>query len=132
MFPAVLIIPAVVGWLRWQAEQQAAGPGDGPLLFVVANIVILSAFVWWNAASLERMDRDRRRAERRLGVQYAATPVLAESPRLEDAVPRGLAGDLRRPGLDGGRDVVGRPPGRPVRCGDIWHAPSSRVEEFAA
>ena len=60
----------------------------GLSLFVLANIVIFTALIWWNAASLDRMDRERRRAERRLGIQYTATRVLAESPRLDDAVPR--------------------------------------------
>ena len=84
----------------------------GLSLFVVANIVILTALVWWNAASLDRMDRDRRRAERRLGVQYAATRVLAESPRLEDAVHGVLQAICDGLGWTAGVDVVGRPAGR--------------------
>ena len=50
----------------------------GLSLFVLSNIVILTVLIWWNAASLNRMDRGRRRAERRLGIQYTATRVLAE------------------------------------------------------
>src|SRR5262249_10297095 len=81
LLPAVILIPAVVGWLRWLALREGLlDQVMGLSLFVVANIVILTSLVWWNAASLDRMDRERRRAERRLGVQYAATRVLAESP----------------------------------------------------
>ena len=97
------------------ARPSSGGCSDqvmGMSLFVLANIVIFTALIWWNAASLDRMDRERRRAERRLGVQYTASRVLAESPRLDDAVPAILRGDLREPGLVGGGPVAGRPAGR--------------------
>ena len=64
LLPAAIVIPAVLGWLRWLGLR--AGMLDqvmGLSLFVVANIVIFTALIWWNAASLERMDRERRRAE---------------------------------------------------------------------
>ena len=84
----------------------------GLSLFVLANIVLFTALIWWNAASLDRMDRERRRAERRLGVQYTASLALAGSPRLDDAVPELLRGDLREPGLVKWAPVAGRPAGR--------------------
>jgi two-component system sensor histidine kinase/response regulator len=64
LLPAAIVIPAVLGWLRWLSLR--AGILDqvvGLSLFVVANIVIFTALIWWNAASLERMDRERGRAE---------------------------------------------------------------------
>ena len=132
MFPAVLIIPAAVGWLRWQAEQHGLlDQVMGLSLSVVANIIILSAFVWWNAVSLDRMDRDRRRAERRLGMQYAATRVLAESPRLEDAAHGVLQAICDGLGWTAGAIWWVNRQAALLRCGDIWHAPSARVEEFA-
>ena len=72
LLPAVILIPALVGWVGWLGRQQ--GMLDrvmGLSLFVLTNIVILTALIWWNAASLNRMDRGRRRTERRLGIQYA-------------------------------------------------------------
>ena len=113
LLPAVILIPALVGWLGWLGRQQ--GMLDqvmGLSLFVVANIVILTALIWWNAASLNRMDRERRRAERRLQdpVHGDARPGGIARARRRRA--RDLAGDLRRPGLDGGCPVVGRPAGR--------------------
>ena len=64
LLPSVIVIPAVVGWLRWIGQREGLlDQVMGLSLFVVANIVILTALIWWNAASLERMDRERRRAE---------------------------------------------------------------------
>src|SRR4051794_14891279 len=69
LLPAAIVIPAAVGWAGWLLVQRGgvADPVMGLSLFVVANIVIFTALIWWNAASLNRMDRKRRRAERRPG-----------------------------------------------------------------
>ena len=87
MFPAVLIIPAAVGWLRWQAEQHGLlDEVMGLSLSVVANIVILSAFVWWNAVSLTGWTAIGAGRSVAWGCSTRRRGVLAESPRLEDAV----------------------------------------------
>ncbi|MGE3820793.1 MAG: PAS domain S-box protein, partial [Isosphaeraceae bacterium] len=133
LLPAVIAIPAAVGWVRWNAQQ--AGYLDqvmGLSLYVLSNIVIFTVLIWWNAASLNRMDRKRRRAERRLGVQYTATRVLAESPRLEDALPQVLRAIC---------DSLGWPVGAvwrmdlrigALRCEVQWHSPLARLDEFVA
>ena len=58
LLPAAILIPAVVGWASRLAQQQ--GISDqviGMSVFVLANIVLFTALIWWNAASLERMDQ---------------------------------------------------------------------------
>ena len=114
LLPAAIVIPAAVGWVGWLLVQRGgvADPVMGLSLFVVANIVIFTALIWWDAASLNRMDRERRRAERRLGVQYTASCVLAESPQLADAVPKILEAVCESLGWEVGRHVAGRPGGR--------------------
>ncbi|MFG0262317.1 MAG: ATP-binding protein, partial [Novipirellula sp. JB048] len=58
MLPAALLTPAVIGWLCWWG--QSTGWSD-PLLglssFVLSNIVVFGALIWWNAASLNHSDR---------------------------------------------------------------------------
>ena len=133
LLPAVILIPALVGWVGWLGRQ--VGILDRVMalaLFVLTNIIILTALIWWNAASLNRMDRGRRRAERRLGIQYAATTILAESPGLDDAVPKILQAIC-----DGLNWTLGAlwwvdPRAGVVRCGTVWHSPSSSVREFVA
>src|SRR5207342_533433 len=88
LLPAAVLIPAVLGWVQWVAQQEdLLDEVTGLSLFVLANIVLFAAMIWLNAASLDRMDRGRRRAERRLKVQYTASLALAGSPRIEDALP---------------------------------------------
>src|SRR5262249_12469204 len=78
------------------------------------------------------IDSDRRRADRRLGVQYTATNVLAESPRLDDALPRILQAICD--GLGWALGILWRvdPQADRLRCEALWHSPTSRVDEFVA
>jgi signal transduction histidine kinase/DNA-binding response OmpR family regulator len=133
LLPAVILIPALVGWVGWLGRQ--VGMLDQVMalsVFVLTNIIILTALIWWNAASLNRMDRGRRRAERRLSIQYTATRVLAESPGLDDAVPGTLQAICD--GLDWTFGALWwvDPQAGVVRCGDVWHSPTSPVDEFVA
>ncbi|MEJ7638469.1 MAG: PAS domain S-box protein, partial [Singulisphaera sp.] len=133
LLPAAILIPAVVGWVSWLAQQE--GVSDqvmGMSLFVLANIILFTALIWWNAASLERMDRVRERAERRLEVQYTASLALAGSPRLDDAVPALLRAICDSLGWSGGALWRVDPQADVLRCGALWQSPSSRPEGFAA
>jgi signal transduction histidine kinase/CheY-like chemotaxis protein len=67
LLPAALAIPALLGWLRLGGER--AGLYDtvsGLSLLVVSVTVALAGLVWWSAASLNRTDERRRRAEAEL------------------------------------------------------------------
>ena len=60
LLPAVILIPSLVGWVGWLGRQEGMLDRVMALsLFVLTNIVILTALIWWNAASLNRMDRGR-------------------------------------------------------------------------
>ena len=132
LLPAVILIPAVVGWLRWLGQREGLlDQVMGLSLFVLANIVIFTALVWWNAASLDRMDRKRGRAERRLAIQYEATRSLAESERLEDAVHGVLHAICNGLGWKAGSAWWVDAQADALLCGDVWHAPRSPVEAFA-
>lgn len=133
MLPTAFLIPVAVGWVRWLGQRAGVvDPVMGLSLFVLADILVFTALVWWTAASLDLMDRERRRAERRLGVQHTATRVLAESPRLEDAVPGILQAICES--LDWSVGVMWWVDAEEnvLRCSNLWHSPSVQVDEFAA
>ncbi len=75
---------------------------------------------------------ERKRAERRQGLQHAVTRVLAESTTLDSAVPEILR--LIGEGLDwdlAALWTIDRE-AKLLRCLDIWHRPAAKVEAFAA
>jgi PAS domain S-box-containing protein len=128
LLPAVILIPAAIGWVSWLAQQRGVVDAVmGLSLFVVANIVVFTALIWWNAGSLEGIDGERRRAERRLGVQYTVSRVLAESPRLADAAPKILQAMCESLGWQVGAVWGADPQTGELRCRDVWQAPAFRT-----
>lgn len=133
LLPASILIPAVVGWLCWAGQRNGMlGTVTALSLFAVANIVIFSGLIWANAASLDRADRRRRRAERRLAVQYTTTQVLAQSPRPAEAIPEILRAIGDSLGWEYGAMWRVDPQDGVLRCGEMWHAKSPRLTQFAS
>ncbi len=133
LLPAVIVIPPVVGWVYWLGQQTGSFDQVMELsLFVVTNVVIFTALIWWNAAALDRMDRKRRRAERRLGIEHTATRVLADSPGLDDAAPRILQAICDSLGWAAGAMWRVDPQSGVLRCGELWHRASRGLDEFEA
>ena len=57
LLPAAILLPTLIGWLRWWAQQHGwFDPVMGLSLFVLTNIVVFGALIWWSAASLNRTD----------------------------------------------------------------------------
>jgi len=133
LLPAAVLIPAFLGWVQWLSEQKALLElVTGLSLFVLASIVLFAVLIWWNAASLDNLDRGRRRAERRLEIQYKASIALAESPRIDDAVPSLLRAICDSLGWSEGALWRVDPQAGVLRLGALWHARSSQTEEFGA
>ncbi|MHB1837571.1 MAG: histidine kinase dimerization/phospho-acceptor domain-containing protein, partial [Solirubrobacteraceae bacterium] len=133
LLPAAIVIPAVLGWLQWVAQRERLiDHVMGLSLYVVANIVVFTALIWWNAASLERSDRARQRAARRLAIQLATTRALADAAKLDEAA-RGV--------LEAVCAGLGWPVGamwwvdaerRVLRCGHVRLPADSVFDDFAA
>ena len=112
LLPAVILIPALVGWLVWLGRHEGMLDRVMALsLFVLTNIVILTA--------LDLVERGFAQPD---GPRPAAGGAAPGNPVHGDARPGGiartrrrraqdLASDLRWIGLDGGCRVVGRPGG---------------------
>ncbi|WP_161604517.1 hybrid sensor histidine kinase/response regulator [Roseiconus nitratireducens] len=65
LLPAAVLIPALIGMLRWYARQHALfDEGMGLSLFVLANIIVFSLLIWWMGFSLNRSDAELQQAKR--------------------------------------------------------------------
>jgi len=73
---------------------------------------------------------ERKRAERRLAVQHAATRILAESTRFLDAVPQILQAVCESLGWETGALWTVDRAANVLRYVEGWQAPSAAVEEF--
>jgi two-component system, cell cycle sensor histidine kinase and response regulator CckA len=64
MIPAVILIPAIVGFVRLKGQE--AGLYDtqfGLALYATSNIILLTALTWWTAHGLWRVERERKKAQ---------------------------------------------------------------------
>lgn len=78
LLPAAFAIPLALDWVRMQGET-LYGYEFGLSLFTLLNILAFALLVWWNAASLSRVDAERRRSEEQLQEQYHLTAATAQS-----------------------------------------------------
>ena len=74
----------------------------------------------------------RKRSERRLGVQHAATRILAEAATLGEATPGILEAIAETLGWQVGAIWTVDRQRQVLRCVEVWHAPSTVVPEFEA
>ncbi|HEU5115722.1 MAG TPA: ATP-binding protein, partial [Isosphaeraceae bacterium] len=131
LLPAALLIPVILGWFGWLAQR--GGMLDDVMslsLFVLANIIVFTILIWWNALSLNRVDGDRRQAASRQSVQDMATRVLAGAPQLEEGVEKCL--EAIGSGLGWMIGVVWWvEPGRDrLRKGAMWQRAGGRLGAF--
>ena len=78
LLPAAFVIPLLLDWVRIQIES-LYGYEFGFSLFTLLNILAFALLIWWNAASLSRVDAERRRSEEQLQEQYRLTAATAQS-----------------------------------------------------
>lgn len=82
LFPATLLIPLVLGWLRTQAEHfHLFGPGqsDTGVTFVIAGMVMsFLVLIWISCNSLAKIDRARREALVKLEQSEKRTRMIVQ------------------------------------------------------
>lgn len=79
LLPAAVIIPAVLGWLRWQG--QLRGYYDAPFgltILVSSTIVVFSVLIWSSASLLNALDAERTDAEQQRRESEANFRQLAQ------------------------------------------------------
>jgi diguanylate cyclase (GGDEF)-like protein/PAS domain S-box-containing protein len=63
LLPAALLVPAILGWLRIQGQDLGwYDAGIGTALMIVACILLLATFIFYNMVILDRIDAERRQA----------------------------------------------------------------------
>jgi signal transduction histidine kinase/DNA-binding response OmpR family regulator len=132
LLPAAVAIPAVLGWMSlWMPRPGAEDIVPLISAFVIAVIMIFTSLIWWSTASLDRMDRNRQRVERRLAAQYTATRVLAESLEPAEAIRKILQAVCESLGWEVGVMWRVAPAANVLRCDAFWHGPARACLEFA-
>ena len=67
LLPAMIGLPVLIGWLRLEGQRLNLYDNElGVALMVVAQIILLAAFVWWNSFLLLGLDTRRKQAEAQL------------------------------------------------------------------
>ena len=75
LLPASILIPIGLGFLRIKGQDAGwFGPPVGLVLHVVATMLLLALFIWWNAQTLDRIARENGRFE--YAVQDTRTTLL--------------------------------------------------------
>jgi PAS domain S-box-containing protein len=75
LLPMAMVVPMLIGWLRLKGEQAGLyGTEFGLALFAVSNVLCFSTLILWTAASLNRTDSGRQRAEERFRQAVEAAP----------------------------------------------------------
>jgi PAS domain S-box-containing protein len=78
LIPAALLLPAIIGWLRWQGE--LSGLYDtvfGLAIFVAAIMAAFAFLIWASAILLNRLDAARFQTERELRLLVEGTSDYA-------------------------------------------------------
>ena len=80
LLPAAVIIPLLVGILTLQGQRRDLYQTPFMMtLFTLTNVVIFVTLIWWNAASLRRLDEQRLHAEETLREAEAVYHSLVET-----------------------------------------------------
>ncbi len=80
---AALLIPTTIGWLRLAGERLGLyDTGFGVSVTVLSTIALFLLVVWWTASAVQRVDAQRRLAERRL--QVASAELERSNRELQD------------------------------------------------
>ncbi|HEX5887531.1 MAG TPA: ATP-binding protein [Pyrinomonadaceae bacterium] len=101
MWPMLLVVVLLGSIRAFGRESGWFGAGFGTAIFVLSILLILVALIWWTAVSLDRTDRERRQAEKRLDVLFRVSELvrtLRDPYELSYAVAEtvGVELDLRR------------------------------------
>ncbi len=80
LFPAALVVPVVVGWLRLSGERAGwYGLETGLAIFAMSNVLIFATLAWHTANRLHREDLNRRESEAGLRAERDFSDAVIDS-----------------------------------------------------
>jgi NtrC-family two-component system sensor histidine kinase KinB len=83
LLPAVIIMPAVLAWLRLEGQWAGLyGTTVGTVLFTLANVLIISALILWSARLLDQIEARRRQTDEALRESQKQFRNLFDNPVL--------------------------------------------------
>jgi signal transduction histidine kinase len=102
LFPTALLIPVIVGWLGLRGERTGLyDAAFGVALFATVNVAVFIVLLYWTAASLGRLDAERKLAQEELERQAAeltkSNMELEATNKELDAFTYSVSHDLRSP-----------------------------------
>lgn len=131
LLPTAILIPLLLGFILLAGEQGGFYRQEFAIsIFAVANIVIFTGLIWWNAKLLYSVDLERFATERRLTAQHEATRVLAEASTLAQALPKLLRVVCEALGWPIGAVWIFDSHSGQLRCSEIWHSSEPAPNEF--
>lgn len=98
MLPAAIVLPLVLGWLRFLGERNGLFGSDfGISVHAISNVIALAAAVAWSARALSRTDSSRTRllfSEREARESAEMAKVEAEAARQEAETANSAKGEF--------------------------------------
>lgn len=80
LLPATIVTIFAISWLRLEGERRGLySTGLGVALYTLANIIIFSLLVWWNARTMQRLERERDASEERRNKALAFNQLIMEN-----------------------------------------------------
>lgn len=80
LFPAALVVPVLVGWVRLEGERLGwYGLETGLTIFAMSNVTIFAGLAWHTASRLHRADIRRQAAERTVHLEQRFSDAVIDS-----------------------------------------------------
>jgi PAS domain S-box-containing protein len=80
LFPAALVLPVIVGWLRLEGQRLGwYGLETGLAIFAMSNVLIFAVLAWHTASKLHREDMGRRKAEQTVRMEKEFSDAMIDS-----------------------------------------------------
>jgi PAS domain S-box-containing protein len=111
LFPAAIVVPVLIGWLRWKGRIVGLSEWAGVALMIVAAVILLAGVALWNAFAINRTDAQRQTAEdsvRRLAAIVESSDDAIISKTLDGVITSWNLGAERLYGYTAA-EAVGQP-----------------------
>jgi len=80
LLPASMLMLFTLGWLRLESERRGLYSTElGVAMFTLANIVIFTLLVWWNARTMQRLEQERDASEEKHNKAVALNQLIMEN-----------------------------------------------------
>jgi signal transduction histidine kinase/ActR/RegA family two-component response regulator len=131
LLPITLLLPVVVGWLLLDGGHQSPiAPAESHALLATSVALVMAPTVLFLALSLDRLDRNRLRAEEFLRSSAELTSALARARTVDDVVSVTLDLGVPALGARAGGFVRLSEDGRELRSLDTRGYPESAVRDY--